>query len=197
MGWNVSSGSVFDWEPGLFSFPECIPTARLIQLPKEAEMLEVIWRSALIVSLSQFRWNAREGKQTFPWTHDRSSWTSLKKSHNAPLHRRLQTRHRGCRGGFGGSPGSESCTIQLACCAFVLSGWKRWAVQRFAPFISLNRRNIPIPNYCFSLGWSWRTMWVINNFYKSKDLGSFPRRGAVPPQAIFSYFPLRFLTRVL
>lgn len=129
MSWNVSSGSVFDWEPCLFSFPEFIPTARLIQLPKEAEMLEVIWRSALIVSLSQFWWNAREGKQTFPWTHDRSTWTSLKKSHNAPLHRRLQTRHRGCRGGFGGSPGSESCTIQLACSAFVLSGWKRWAVQ--------------------------------------------------------------------
>lgn len=98
MGWNVSSGSVFDWEPGLFSFPEFIPRAHLIQLPKEAEMLEVIWRSALIVSLSQFWWNAREGKQTFPWTHDRSRWTSLKKSHNAPLHRRLQTRHRGCRG---------------------------------------------------------------------------------------------------
>lgn len=86
-------------------------------------MLEVIWRSALIVSLSQFWWNAREGKQTFPWTHDRTSWTSLKipqcSSASAPP---AQT--QGEWGGFGGGPRSETCTIQLACSAFVLFGWK-------------------------------------------------------------------------
>ncbi len=54
----------------------------------------------------------------------------------------------GCRGGFGDGPGSESRTFQPA---FVLSVWKQWAAHRCAPFISLNRHSIPIPNYCFRL----------------------------------------------